>query len=157
MTTAPIVESSGASPPAFRVGGLVDRVASDHAVADEVRLKRTPGHTPGHSGTRIRSGGAEAVITGDLTHHPIQCCDPRIGSRFDPGAAPAFATCMRFLRAQADRDAVVRGTHFAAPRAARIVATGDAWALRRRRVRRCAPTLQPFGIGRGRPLPSIAT
>jgi glyoxylase-like metal-dependent hydrolase (beta-lactamase superfamily II) len=107
--------------------GLVDWVASDHAVTDEVRLEPTPGHTPGHVSVRIRSAGAEAVITGDLMHHPIQCCDPRIGSRFDADPAQAFATRMRFLREQADRDVLVLGTHFAAPAVGRIVAAGAAW------------------------------
>jgi glyoxylase-like metal-dependent hydrolase (beta-lactamase superfamily II) len=107
--------------------GLVDWVASDHAITDEVRLEPTPGHTPGHVSVRIRSEGAEAVITGDLMHHPIQCCDPNVRSRFDSDAAQALATRMRFLREQADRDVVVLGTHFAEPTAGRIVSAGAAW------------------------------
>lgn len=107
--------------------GLVDWVASDHAITDEVRLEPTPGHTPGHVSVRIRSAGVEAVITGDLMHHPIQCCDPRIESRFDADSAQAFATRMRFLREQADRDVLVLGTHFAEPTAGRIVSDGKAW------------------------------
>ena len=63
--------------------GLVDWVDSDHAITDEVRLEPTPGHTRGHVSVRIRSAGAEAVITGDLMHHPIQCCDPRLETRFN--------------------------------------------------------------------------
>src|SRR6185295_15252274 len=59
--------------------GLADWVESDHAVTPEVRLEPTPGHTPGHVSVRIRSGGEEAVITGDLVHHPIQCCAPEVG------------------------------------------------------------------------------
>jgi glyoxylase-like metal-dependent hydrolase (beta-lactamase superfamily II) len=107
--------------------GRVDWVASDHAITDEVRLEPTPGHTPGHVSVRIRSEGAEAVITGDLMHHPIQCCDPSVRSRFDTDADQAFATRMRFLREQADRDVLVLGTHFAEPTAGRIVSDGAAW------------------------------
>ena len=107
--------------------GLVDRVESDHAVTDEVRLEPTPGHTPGHVSVRIRSNGAEAVITGDLMHHPVQCADPRVCSRFDADAAEALATRVRFLRAQADRDVLVLGTHFAVPTAGRIVSHEAAW------------------------------
>ncbi|MEP7141033.1 MAG: MBL fold metallo-hydrolase [Caldimonas sp.] len=107
--------------------GLVDWVASDHALTNEVRLEPTPGHTPGHVSVRIRSAGAEAVITGDLMHHPVQCCEPGIGSRFDADAEQAFATRMRFLREQADRDVLVLGTHFAEPTGGRIVAEGPAW------------------------------
>lgn len=107
--------------------GLVDWVASDHALTNEVRLEPTPGHTPGHVSVRIRSAGAEAVITGDLMHHPVQCCEPGIGSRFDADAEQAFATRMRFLREQADREVLVLGTHFAEPTGGRIVAEGPAW------------------------------
>jgi len=76
---------------------------------------------------RIRSAGAEAVITGDLMDHPIQCCDLRVESRFNADSEQAFATRMRFLREQADRDVLVLGTHFAAPTGGRIVSSGDAW------------------------------
>jgi glyoxylase-like metal-dependent hydrolase (beta-lactamase superfamily II) len=67
------------------------------------------------------------VITGDLMHHPIQCCDPRVESRFNADSEQAFATRMRFLREQADRDVLVLGTHFAAPTGGRIVSDGASW------------------------------
>jgi glyoxylase-like metal-dependent hydrolase (beta-lactamase superfamily II) len=107
--------------------GLVDWVASSHAITDEVRLEPTPGHTPGHVSVRIRSQGAEAVITGDLMHHPVQCADPNVCSNFDADRAQALATRVRFLREQADRDVLVLGTHFAAPTAGRVVSDGAAW------------------------------
>ena len=107
--------------------GLFDRVASDHAITDEVRLEPTPGHTPGHVSVRIRSRGAEAVITGDLMHHPVQCADPNVCSRFDSDREQALATRVRFLREQADRDVLVLGTHFATPTAGYIVSSGGAW------------------------------
>jgi glyoxylase-like metal-dependent hydrolase (beta-lactamase superfamily II) len=107
--------------------GLVDWVDSSHAITDEVRLEPTPGHTPGHVSVRIRSAGAEAVITGDLMHHPIQCCEPGVASRFDADSEQAFATRMRFLREQADRDVLVLGTHFAEPTAGRVVSDGATW------------------------------
>jgi len=118
--------------------GLFDRVASDHAITDEVQLEPTPGHTPGHVSVRIRSRGAEAVITGDLMHHPVQCADPHVCSRFDDDSAQALATRIRFLREQADRDVLVLGTHFAVPTAGRIVASGNAW-----RFEALAPEIAP--------------
>ena len=107
--------------------GLFDWVATDHALTDEVRLEPTPGHTPGHVSVRIRSSGAEAVITGDLMHHPLQCAAPNVCSRFDDDRAEALATRLRFLREQADRDVLVLGTHFATPTAGRIVSDGATW------------------------------
>jgi len=107
--------------------GLVDWVDSSHAITDEVRLEPTPGHTPGHVSVRVRSQGSEAVITGDLMHHPVQCADPDVCSNFDSDRAQALATRVRFLREQADRDALVLGTHFATPTAGRVVSDGAAW------------------------------
>jgi glyoxylase-like metal-dependent hydrolase (beta-lactamase superfamily II) len=106
---------------------LVDWVDSRHAITDEVRLEPTPGHTPGHVSVRIRSAGAEAVITGDLMHHPVQCAEPAVCSRFDADAEEALATRVRFLREQADRDVLVLGTHFAVPTGGWIVSAGAAW------------------------------
>ena len=107
--------------------GLADWVEPDHAVTGEIRLEPTPGHTPGHVSVRIRSQGAEAVITGDLMHHPVQCADPTIGARFDVDPALALATRMRFLREQAASGVLVLGTHFAAPSSGYVRADGPAW------------------------------
>src|SRR5712691_4654825 len=60
--------------------GLVDLVEPTHRVSEEVWLEPTPGHTPGHASVRISSRGEEAVITGDLMHHPIQCANPHWAS-----------------------------------------------------------------------------
>jgi glyoxylase-like metal-dependent hydrolase (beta-lactamase superfamily II) len=110
--------------------GLADAVESDHAVTDEVRLEPTPGHTPGHVSVRIRSQGREAVITGDLMHHPVQCCEPLWQSHYDVDPDAARATRRRFLEAQADREVLVLGTHFAAPTAGHVVRAGAAWEFR---------------------------
>ena len=107
--------------------GLAVPVDADHAVTSEVRLEPTPGHTPGHVSVRIRSQGAEAVITGDLMHHPIQCAEPQWQSRYDSDPELARRTRRRFLEAQADRPVLVLGTHFAAPTGGHVVRAGDAW------------------------------
>ena len=104
--------------------GLADLVEMDYRVTDEVRLVPTPGHTPGHVSVRIASRGEEAVITGDLMHHPVQCAEPAWASRFDVDAAAAKRTRLQFLEAHADRPVLVLGTHFATPTAGRIVRDG---------------------------------
>ena len=63
--------------------GLVDYITPDYQVTDEVSLFPTPGHTPGHVSVLIRSRGDEAVITGDLMHHPIQLIEPQRPGNFD--------------------------------------------------------------------------
>jgi len=107
--------------------GLVDLVEPDHAITSEVRLEPTPGHTPGHVSVRISSRGQEAVITGDLMHHPCQVGRPDWSSHFDVDAQAAQATRRRFLERYAERPTLVFGTHFATPTAGRIVRDGDAY------------------------------
>lgn len=101
--------------------GLADMVDSDFQVTPEVRLEPTPGHTPGHVSVRISSKGEEAVITGDLMHHPVQCALPAMGSRFDVDPEAARQTRRAFLEKYKDGKALVLGTHFAAPTGGRIV------------------------------------
>ena len=109
--------------------GLVDLVADDHVVSPEVRLEPTPGHTPGHVSVHITSRGEEAVITGDLMHHPVQIAHPEWGSRADHDKAQAEATRLAFLRRYVDRPVLVLGTHFAGPTGGRLVRDGDAFRL----------------------------
>ncbi len=109
--------------------GLATLVESEHQVTDEVSLEPTPGHTPGHVSVRISSRGQEAVITGDLMHHPIQCCEPAIGSRFDSDPELARKTRRAFLERYGDKPVLVLGTHFAPPTAGWLVRRGEGWEL----------------------------
>lgn len=107
--------------------GLADLVESDHRITEHVALEPTPGHTPGHVSVRIVSQGSEAVISGDLMHHPIQCAEPDWAVRFDVDADAARATRRAFLEKQADSGVLVLGTHFATPSAGRVVSADHAW------------------------------
>lgn len=109
--------------------GLADLVESDARITEEICLEPTPGHTPGHHSVRISSRGEEAVITGDLMHHPVQMAHPEWGSNFDSDFEQAIATRRAFLERYCDKPILVLGTHFAAPSAGRIVRDGKAWRL----------------------------
>jgi glyoxylase-like metal-dependent hydrolase (beta-lactamase superfamily II) len=107
--------------------GLADLVEPGHRVTGEVRLEPTPGHTPGHTSVRIHSDGHEAVITGDLMHHPVQCAHPEWGSIADSDPEQARRTRRAFLEAQAGRPVLVIGTHFAGPHPGHVVREGAAF------------------------------
>jgi glyoxylase-like metal-dependent hydrolase (beta-lactamase superfamily II) len=109
--------------------GLVDLVEDTHRINDEVWLEPTPGHTPGHFSVRISSRGEEAVITGDLMHHPVQCIHPEWNCGFDWEGEMARRTRREFLQRYANRPVTVFGTHFATPSCGRIVTEGNAWRL----------------------------
>jgi glyoxylase-like metal-dependent hydrolase (beta-lactamase superfamily II) len=107
--------------------GLADFVEMDHRLTPQVQLEPTPGHTPGHVSVRIRSKGEEAVITGDLMHHPVQCAEPGWASNFDTDPDAARATRRAFLERCADRPVLVLGTHFATPTAGKIIRDAKAY------------------------------
>jgi glyoxylase-like metal-dependent hydrolase (beta-lactamase superfamily II) len=108
--------------------GLVDLVDGDHHITGEVMLEPTPGHTPGHCCVRIESGGQAGIITGDMTHHPIQFSRPDIVSPADWKSEMAEATRREAYRRWGP-DTLVLGTHFATPTAGRLVPDGDTWRL----------------------------
>lgn len=109
--------------------GLHRLVESRHALTGDVSLEPTPGHTPGHVSVLIESQGAEAVITGDMVHHPMQLAEPGWGSH--PDSIPEMATETRkaFVDRYGDSAVLVIGTHFAGPTAGRIVKVGDSCRL----------------------------
>jgi len=109
--------------------GLMDEVATDHRVCEQVQLEPTPGHTPGHVSVRITSGGQQALITGDFMHHPCQMQRLDWGSTADFDRAAARATRERMLARLAADQTLVIGTHFATPTAGRVKphAEGGYW------------------------------
>jgi len=110
--------------------GLVDFIDPDFLLTDEVSLIPTPGHTPGHVSVLIRSRGEEAVITGDLMHHPIQLAVPTAHGRFDMDQAQGAKTRVEFIDRFADTPTLVIGSHFSDPTAGHIVSDGAAWKLK---------------------------
>ncbi len=107
----------------------VDLVESDHRICDELWLEPTPGHTPGHVSVRISSRGEDAVVTGDLMHHPSQAAHPDWCAVVDTDASQALDTRRAFLARYADTPTLVIGTHFAGPTAGRLVRDGEAYRL----------------------------
>ncbi|MGZ0215982.1 MAG: MBL fold metallo-hydrolase, partial [Acidimicrobiales bacterium] len=63
--------------------GLAEMVSDTHQLTSEVWLESTSGHTPGHVSVCIESVGERALITGDMTHHPIQFAHPDLASSAD--------------------------------------------------------------------------
>jgi glyoxylase-like metal-dependent hydrolase (beta-lactamase superfamily II) len=113
-------------PPLF-AEGRADLVDDKRKITDEVWLESTPGHTPGHFAVRISSKGQDAVITGDLMHHPIQCRYPEWDDNFDVDLPQAKKTRRAFCERYADTGILVLGTHFATPSAGKIVKKDDSF------------------------------
>src|SRR3981189_2167136 len=52
--------------------GLVDLIDAGHHVCDEFDVIATPGHSPGHFSVHVRSKDEDALLIGDVAHHPCQ-------------------------------------------------------------------------------------
>ncbi len=105
-------------------------VEADHRISDDLWLEPTPGHTPGHVSLHIASDGQEAVITGDLMHHPIQCGEPQWNSRACSDPNQARTTRRAFLERYSGGEVTILGPHFASPTAGHFIPHGDAWRFR---------------------------
>jgi glyoxylase-like metal-dependent hydrolase (beta-lactamase superfamily II) len=110
--------------------GLVDFIEPEHQITDEVSLFPTPGHTPGHVSVLIRSKGKEAVITGDLMHHPIQLSYPQRHVNFDMNKDQGAQTRQAFVARFGGREVLVIGSHFSDPTSGWIVRDGESWILK---------------------------
>ena len=107
--------------------GRVQWVASDFRLDDDVCLESTPGHTPDHMSVRLSSKGAQAVITGDLIHTPIQCVEPAWAMRADFDREQARTTRRAFLERCCGADTLVCATHFPSPSFGRVAPRGNAF------------------------------
>ena len=126
--------------------GKVDLVDSDAQIADEITLIPTPGHSPGHVALHIRSDGEEALLTGDVAHHPCQMAHLDWSSTFDSDPVQSIETRRMLFSRFADTPTLVIGGHFGP---GRIVRDGDAFRLRARRPRDAphgAPAASPVEI-----------
>ena len=102
-------------------------VSNDFALDDEVWLEPTPGHTAGHVSVHLASRGAEAVITGDCIHSPVQCLEPGWIMRSDSDPALANTTRLNLLERYCDSNVLLCATHFPEPSAGRVVQRGKAF------------------------------
>jgi glyoxylase-like metal-dependent hydrolase (beta-lactamase superfamily II) len=107
--------------------GLVDRVASDHEIVPGIRLRPAPGHTPGNVVIELESNGQQAVMSGDVVHHPVQIERPDWSSQFDGDPDRARITRRDLLERITDTDTQLLGAHFAGPSALRVVGDGESF------------------------------
>jgi glyoxylase-like metal-dependent hydrolase (beta-lactamase superfamily II) len=107
--------------------GLVDFVEANHALDDGVWLEPTHGHTPGHVAVRVRGGGREAVMSGDLMHTAVQCAEPDWSSCFCVDPEASRRTRRAFLERHADTETLILPAHFPTPGGGRVVRAGNAY------------------------------
>lgn len=113
--------------------GQAEFVDSDHVVALEpdgrICLEPAPGHTPGNVTIAVRGGGREALLCGDVIHHPIQLALPWLTLPADYDPALADATRRALLERCADTGTLMLTGHFPDPTAGFVRRAGDAYAF----------------------------
>lgn len=102
-------------------------VQTDHAIDDSLWLEPSEGHTIGHYSVRAKSNGAEAVLCGDVMHHPIQCVMPDLCTVFCMDQEATRNTRKDFFERHADTDVMVFPGHFAAPTAGFVTGHPDGY------------------------------
>ncbi|THD59576.1 MAG: MBL fold metallo-hydrolase [Bradyrhizobium sp.] len=104
--------------------GKADLVASDAKIGDEITLIPTPGHSPGHMSLHIQSDGEDALLMGDVAHHPCQMAHLDWSSTADSDPVRSAVTRRELFSRLADRPTLVIGGHF---NGGRIRRDGDAF------------------------------
>jgi glyoxylase-like metal-dependent hydrolase (beta-lactamase superfamily II) len=104
------------------------RTVPDGEVLPGITAMLLPGHTPGHTGWVVHSGGDALLIWGDVVHIPaIQVARPEAAFEYDVDPQTARDTRRRtFDRVAADR-LTVAGAHLDFPGVGTIVRTGTSY------------------------------
>ena len=105
----------------------VDIVKSSHAFNDLVTLIPTPGHTIDHYSVQVGKSGADAVITGDMIHSPLQARYPEISQMSDFDPKQSAETRRELFERLCDTSTLMCTAHFPSPSRGRIVRWRDAF------------------------------
>ncbi|SPL94248.1 putative Zn-dependent hydrolase [[Actinomadura] parvosata subsp. kistnae] len=93
------------------IKGQLHVVEGDAEVAPGVRVRHTPGHTPGHQIARA----GELAMTGDLVLHPVQLDDPSVPYLYDDDQDAAVRSRTEVLAALRAERAILATGHFSEP------------------------------------------
>jgi len=100
-------------------------VKSDFVLNDIVKLIPTPGHTIDHYSVQVGKAGADAVITGDMIHSPLQAKYPDLGMRADYNSPQAGESRRKLFSCLCDTSTLICTAHFPSPSSGRMTRDGD--------------------------------
>lgn len=105
--------------PIMHLAELID--GESEILADLLRIKPAPGHTPGSITIEVSDAGQLGVFTGDICHHPIQVVQPAWNSGFCELPDLARETRSNVLNHCHDTQALMLPAHFGGSHACNIV------------------------------------
>jgi glyoxylase-like metal-dependent hydrolase (beta-lactamase superfamily II) len=100
-------------------------VTSSQTFTDDIRLVPTPGHTIDHYSVEVGKPGADALITGDMVHSPIQMKYPELGMMSDYDGRQSGETRRRIFNQCCETSTLLCTAHFPTPSAVRVARDGD--------------------------------
>jgi glyoxylase-like metal-dependent hydrolase (beta-lactamase superfamily II) len=106
--------------------GQLRQFEEEYTVASGVVVRRTGGHTPGHSVVRIASGGEGLTFAGDALF-PVAFDHPDWHNGFEHDPEEAVNVRMRLFRELAATGELLVATHLSFPSVGRVAVDGDAF------------------------------
>ncbi len=100
-------------------------VKSDHWLNDLVQLIPSPGHTIDHFCVQVGKPGADALITGDMVHTPLQTLYPELGMFSDYDSKIAGQTRRELFGRFCDTSTLMCTAHFPSPSTGHLTQRGD--------------------------------
>jgi len=94
-----------------------------------VTLIPTPGHTIDHYSVHVGRPGADAVITGDMIHSPLQARYPELGMMADYDSGQAAQSRRELFARLCDTPTLLCTAHFPSPSTGRVVRMRDAFDI----------------------------
>jgi glyoxylase-like metal-dependent hydrolase (beta-lactamase superfamily II) len=95
-------------------------VKSDFNFDDKIQFIPTPGHTIDHFSVLVGRAGADAFITGDMIHSPLQGKYPELGMMADYDSGEAGRTRRIIFERFCDQPTIMCATHFPMPSTGRV-------------------------------------
>jgi len=102
-------------------------VKNDFAFNEQVQFIPTPGHTIDHFSILVGRPGADALITGDMIHSPLQGKYPDMGMMADYDSPQAGQTRRRVFDRFSEEPTVLCASHFPMPSTCRVHRAGDGY------------------------------
>jgi len=107
-------------------GSKIRTFDEEHQVAPGVVVRRTGGHTPGHSVVRVTSGGEALTFAGDALF-PVAFDHPEWQNGFEHDPEEAVNVRLQLFRDLAASGELLVATHLSFPSVGRVAKDGDAY------------------------------
>lgn len=107
-------------------GAQLRQFDEKHEIAPGVVVRRTGGHTPGHSVVRVASGGDALTFAGDAVF-AVGFEHPEWHNGFEHDPEEAARVRLRLLRALAESGELLVATHMPFPSVGHVAVAGDAF------------------------------